>query len=208
LVADAKASTPTKAGVTAVPDKQEVLRQLVDFEKSLCSKAQWKLRLCEECLQTILASAVFRNPLLPVHNAEQQLDELQMRLGDLTKRLLGDARERLHRSYYQIVRIEPHRLLGEKKLALSDLKSRVDAAIRSVVTMCRLGLTAHANRLAGLNPKTALERGYSITTKKKTGSLVLSLDDVRKGDLLVTEVAGENLIESKVTRKQNRSGAD
>ena len=62
-------------------------------------------------------------------------------------------------------------------------------------------LTASANRLAALNPKSVLDRGYSITTSKKTGSVVRDLGDVEIGDLLVTELAGENLIESKVMKK-------
>ena len=62
-------------------------------------------------------------------------------------------------------------------------------------------LTAQANRLAGLNPKSVLQRGYSITTSKKTGLLVKTLEDVRIGDYLITELTDENLIESKVTKK-------
>jgi exonuclease VII large subunit len=61
-----------------------------------------------------------------------------------------------------------------------------------------LQLTAKENLLAGLNPKSVLQRGYSITTSKETGSLVRKSGDVEIGDVLVTELAEENLIESKV----------
>jgi exonuclease VII large subunit len=66
-------------------------------------------------------------------------------------------------------------------------------------------LTATANRLAGLNPKSVLQRGYSITTNKKTGLLIRNLKDVQITDYIITELAQENLIESKVTKKQNRN---
>jgi hypothetical protein len=46
-----------------------------------------------------------------------------------------------------------------------------------------------------------LRRGYSITRSGKTGSVVKDSREVQIGDLLVTELAGENLIESQVTRK-------
>jgi len=36
---------------------------------------------------------------------------------------------------------------------------------------------------------------------KQTGSVVKTTADVQLGDLLVTELAGENLIESRVTKK-------
>ena len=62
-------------------------------------------------------------------------------------------------------------------------------------------LTAQDGRLVALNPKSVLGRGYSITANKKTGSLVRTPADVDIGDLLVTELAEQNLIESKVTKK-------
>ena len=201
FVADARASTPTKAGVTAVPDMQEVLGRLAYFEKSLASKARAKLELCGENLQTILANAVFRNPLLLVQNAEQQLDELAAELAEAIRELLVAAQYKLSASYEQIVRIEPHRLLGKKAVDLNNLKNRTNAAIKAIVNDCRMQLTAQANRLAGLNPKSVLQRGYSITTNKKTGLLVRTSKDVRIGDYLITELTDENLIESKVTKK-------
>jgi len=147
LVADARASTPTKAGVTAVPDMQEVLGQLAYIEKSLGSKARAILEVCEGNLQIILASAVFRN------------------------------------------------------LDLNNLLNRAKVAVETVVNRRRMELTAQENRLAGLNPKSVLQRGYSITSSKKTGLLVRKPDDVRIGDLLITELTDEKLIESKVVKK-------
>jgi len=201
FVADARASTPTKAGVTAVPDMQEVLGRLAYFEKNLASKARAKLELCGENLQTILANAVFRNPFLLVQNAEQQLDELAAELAEAIRELLVAAQYKLSASYEQIVRIEPHRLLGKKAVDLNNLKNRTNAAIKAIVNDCRMQLTAQANRLAGLNPKSVLRRGYSITTNKKTGLLVRTLEDIQIGDYLITELTDENLIESKVTKK-------
>jgi exodeoxyribonuclease VII large subunit len=204
LVADARASTPTKAGVVAVPDMQEVMGRLAYFGKRLDSMVRTRLRLCNENLQTILASAVFRNPLLPLRNREQQLDELGATLAGSTRSLLIVVRQRLDVFYAQIVKIEPHRLLARRIVDLNDLKSRANAAIKAIFSSQQLKLAAHANRLAGLNPKSVLQRGYTITTSKETGALVRTLADVGMGDHLVSELAEQNLIESKVTGKTNR----
>jgi exodeoxyribonuclease VII large subunit len=204
LVADARASTPTKAGVTAVPDMEEVLRQLAYFEKSLGSKARAIVELCEGNLRTILASAVFRNPLLPVRNAEQQVDELGISLADLIRQLMAEARVKLQSSYEQIIKIEPHRLLARKTVDLNSLKSRANAAIQAIIKEYQIQVTAKANLLAGLNPRAVLQRGYSITASKKTGLLVRKPADIRVGDYLITELADENLIESKVTSKREK----
>jgi exodeoxyribonuclease VII large subunit len=201
LVADARASTPTKAGVVAVPDMQEVLAQLAYFAKTLSSQTKTKLELCRESLQTILASAVFRNPLLPIRNREQQLDELSTTLASSTKALLAGLRDRLYLFYQQIVKIEPHRLLAKRTVDLNNLLNRGSVAMGKVVADLKMQLTAQANRLAGLNPKAVLHRGYSITRSKRTGLLVRTVQDVQIADLLTTELAGENLIESQVTKK-------
>ena len=201
LVADARASTPTKAGVTAVPDMHEVLEQLTAMESRLHSQAKSRLKIARQTLRTILAGAVFRNPLLPVLNCRQQLDELQTALTASLKDLVAAARNRLSAAYERIVTIEPHRLLGKKNLDLNNLRSRAGSAIKDVLYSRRMQLAAQSNRLAALNPKSVLHRGYSITTNKKTGLLIKKPDEIQIDDYIVTELAGENLIESKVTKK-------
>jgi len=201
FVADARASTPTKAGVVAVPDMQEVLGQLISMEHRLAGQIKARVKLAQQNLEIILANAVFRNPLLLVQNAQQQLDELSAELAETAKRLLAEMREKLSAAYEQIVRIEPHRLLKNKTVELNNWQNRVNVGISIIINNCLMHLTAQANRLAALNPKSVLQRGYSITTNKKTDLLVKTLEDVRIGDYLITELADQNLIESKVTRK-------
>jgi len=181
LVADKRASTPTKAGVAAVPDMQEVLEQLGYISERLASRV------------TLL-----------VRNAQQQIDDFFTRLSNSTRQFLADARSGLYEINEQIRKIEPHRLLGKKMVELNDWKNRTVTAVQAVINKCNMQLTAQKNRLAGLNPKSVLQRGYSITSNKRTGLLVRNLDDVQIEDYLITELAGENLIESKVTNRQNR----
>ena len=201
LVADARASTPTKAGVVAVPDMREVLEQLINLEHRLAGQVKSGVRLARQNLETILARALFRNPLLLVRNAEQQLDELAVELIASMQRLMIDARRRLSEAYEKVVKIEPHRLLGRKNLDLNNMLSRANTGINRIIHNLNMQLTAAANRLQGLNPRAVLERGYSITTNKKTGLLIRTSEDIQVGDYMTTELAGENLIESKVTKK-------
>jgi exodeoxyribonuclease VII large subunit len=176
FVADARASTPTKAGVVAVPDMQKVLGDLENYQSSL-----------------------YNNIILCLHHSEQQLDEIASNMVYALKQLLDELRDVLHSSYEQIVRIEPHRLLGKKTVDVNNLQNRINSATKAIINTQRLQLTAQVNRLTALNPKSVLQRGYSITTNKKTGLLVRALEDVQIGDYLITELTDENLIESEVT---------
>lgn len=201
LVADARASTPTKAGVTAVPDIQEILEQLASKEQRLANQILSKFRIAEHQLEVILAYTIFRNPLVLVQNSRQQLDELTAELQEVLKALIAGAHRELSAAYEQIIRIEPHRLLGYKTIELNNLKNRANVSVRSVVNTCRMQLTARENRLSALNPRSVLQRGYSITTNKQTGLLVRNTEDVNIGDFLITELAEKNLIESEVKKK-------
>ena len=201
MVADARASTPTKAGVVAVPDRREVLEKLAAAERRLAGEINSRLELAGQKLETLLASSVFRNPLLAVRNREQQLDEIGGSLGEWIRGLLAEAKDEMDGIYEQIRRIEPHRLIGRKVVEVNDLRSRANAALAALIGGVKIRLAEQASRLAGLNPKAVLKRGYSITTLKQTGNVIKSITDVKLGDTLVTELAGENLIESKVTKK-------
>jgi len=201
LVADARASTPTKAGVVAVPDMQEILRQLNSIEQRLATQTRARLKIAEHQLEVILANAVFRNPLVLVQNSRQQLDDLSADLEEFIKSLLAGAHRQLSAAYEQIIKIEPHRLLGYKTIELNNWQNRADVGIRDAINNCRMQLTANENRLSALNPRSVLQRGYSITTNKQTGLLVKTPGDVSIGDLLITELQNENMIESEVKKK-------
>ena len=204
LVADARASTPTKAGVIAVPDMWEITEHLAGMQSRLEGKIKAMLKLARQNLETVLARAAFRNPLLPVHNRQQQIDEFQSQLAGLIKQVQAGKRAQLHESYKLIVSIEPHRLLGKKTVDLNNLQNRAKAAVKAIINRYQMQLTARMNRLAGLDPKSVLQRGYSITTNKNTGKVVAKLEDIEIGNMIVTELAEENLIESEVKIKQNK----
>ncbi|MBN1975383.1 MAG: exodeoxyribonuclease VII large subunit [Sedimentisphaerales bacterium] len=201
LVADKRASTPTKAGVVAVPNMYEVLEQINSFESRITGHTQSVVRLAAQNLKTILASSMFRNPESIVRAAEQHLDEITSDLTESMENLFTRAKRMLSESYEKVVRIEPHRLLGRKNLELNNLQNRTDTGLKSIINKLQIQLTASANRLQGLNPKSVLQRGYSITKSQKTGVLIRNPEDIQIGDLLITELAGENFIESKVTNK-------
>jgi exodeoxyribonuclease VII large subunit len=199
LVADARASTPTKAGVVAVPNREDVLCDLSNQERRLSGSVRSRFGLCCEYLRTILASAVFRNPLLSVLNREQYLDDLGWDLGDAMRKVFFEAQKQVQDCQEQVGRIEPHRLLGRMMVELNDLTGRSLAAVTQALHRKNLQITAQENRLAGLNPKSVLNRGYSVTLNKQTGRVVRTADDVKTGDLLLTELAGDSRIESQVT---------
>ena len=107
----------------------------------------------------------------------------------------------LQAAFEQVVKIEPHRILGKRAITVNDLKNRIDTVIKSVINQNKIALTAVSNRLVGLNPRAVLKRGYTITTNRKTGTVVRKPDDIKIGDSLITELDEKKTIESTVTKK-------
>jgi len=200
LAADVRASTPTKAGVVAVPDVEEVSRQLGQLSKSMADNLRWKLQ-----------------------TNQQRLDELSFTMSDSMKDILQSIRQQLSVYFKNVLSIEPHRLIGQKKVhlgsitnqlssnikktvetkmyGLTNLNTKLSSGIRAIANQRKLSLTAVENRLVPLNPKSVLNRGYSITTDKDTGEVIRKIEDVNVGQNMITELTGENLIESKVIKK-------
>ena len=200
FVADARASMPTKAGMIAVPDMVDVLRRIDQAVVRLAADVRGKVALSRQHLATIQASVMFRNPQWIVNNAAQMLDDRAMHLADSARGLFADLRRCLEQVCFQVGRIEPHRLVGGKRIETHQLASRALAAVKSVLSKKQLQLTAAANRLETLDPRSVLDRGYSITTNQQTGKVIIAAADVRVGDTINTELARQTKIESEVKK--------
>lgn len=201
LVADARASTPTQAGVIAVPDYRDELGKLHSLKRRLQLNTRSQIQHSKNRLDTVLASRVFRSPLGPVLVAAQRIDELAMTLAHVLKTRIMRTQSRLDRIREQIQKIEPTRLIASRYIAISDYDSRNRVGIMKILSKNQLKLAALENRLAALDPRSVLNRGYSITMNERTGGVVAVIDDVRTGDRLTTELA-KGQIHSRVEEIQ------
>ncbi|AQT69741.1 Exodeoxyribonuclease 7 large subunit [Anaerohalosphaera lusitana] len=205
LVADARASTPTKAGVIAVPDVNEVMDALSTTQKRLAMSLRSRLDLARQQLHAIQASVVFRRADWTVNQSRQLLDETTTDLVQSMQGRLAGHRAELDLSRDKIRQIEPHRLLGRKQLHLESLSSSLRSSTKEVIAKRQLQMTAIENKLSALDPKAVLKRGYSMTVNDKTGKVVTNSADAEIGDRIVTELASREKLTSTVKTKQETS---
>ena len=198
LVADARASTPTQAGVIAVPDYREELHKIYSLKRRLILNVRSQLQHGQNRLLTVLASRVFRSPLGPVQVAAQRVDELAVSLIGVLKTQWGQLRDRLERFRGCIQTIEPTRLVSSQNIAIHRFSSRNQAAIMKILSKNQLKLTALENRLSALDPRSVLSRGYSITINERTGRLLTDVEQVQVDDRLMTELAKGQKVHSRV----------
>ncbi len=243
LVADARASTPTQAGVIAVPDYRDELGKLHSLKRRLHLNTRSQIQHGQNRLATVLASRIFRSPLGPLQAATQRIDELMATLSGATGMLITRTRQRLDAMDRLVGKIEPGHLIAKKKMELYEQAVSLNGALKTLMlriqnrlerirdqiqkieptrltASCRivmggydsrnrigmmkilsknqLKLTALENTLQALNPRSVLNRGYSLTTNHRNGDLVTRLDQVRVGDRLITELANTQKIHSRV----------
>jgi exodeoxyribonuclease VII large subunit len=198
FVADVRASTPTQAGVLAVPDKTEVLLTLDAACRHLDQAVKGELRYLKSQLQTILADGLFRDPRRFLQNSILQLDDCYDQLDSAIRDRVSCAFEVLSRSERQVARIEPMRVLYVGSQKLNSAENRLFQGIRLGLSKNQLQMTAVENRLQAMNPKAVLERGYSITVSRRTNRVVVSSRDVQAGDVMITELAHQEKITSVV----------
>jgi exodeoxyribonuclease VII large subunit len=201
FVADARASTPTKAGMIAVPDIKEVLQQIDSADKRIKANAESAIKLSAQRLKTILAAAVFRNPLVIIQNREQSLDDFENNMAESAKSFVANIRKVLQTYFEMLLKIEPHRLIADKKIAINNYQNRLSQKISGLLASVKLQIEMQAGKLSACSPKSILNRGYSIAKQAITGKVITNPADVSIGDIIITELANENIIESKITKK-------
>ena len=76
--------------------------------------------------------------------------------------------------------------LSERRI---DLEARLQRRMESQIKLKKEKLGGVAKSLDALSPLNVLDRGYSITTSKKTGKAVTSSKQVSKGDTVRIRLA-------------------
>ncbi len=175
FVADLRAATPTAAAEQVIRSCAEWLGQIRSIERQLFQKtrlllADWKERLTD--LRHALAS---REPRQVLREYRERVELVRQRLRELDPRwLVGSWRQKLA-------------LAGE---SLSRIASRAAVEGRYRLRQCEA-------RVALLNPRATLKRGYSMTFDRATGRLIKSAAGISTGTVLRTELH-DGALESEV----------
>lgn len=165
FVADLRAPTPSAAAELVIANKLETLRHL-DHLNSRLQKVQSKLEFVSMKLDE-LYSRMERSLIDRVSGMQLSFERLSSRLKERSPlMILRDFKNRLDLLSRDLMRI-PERILERKTNELAHLESKLNL----------------------LNPKSIMERGYSLVRIEKTGKLIKKVSDVKMGDMLLIELS-------------------
>ncbi len=211
LAADMRAATPTAAAELATPDRQELADRLAATTRRLTRQVRSALATGRQNLSQLARSWFLRQPRRLVESPSQQIDELAQRLTWSQRHAISQYRQRLTDLAARLGGLKPHRRHLQMARAVDSLAHRLNWALgglskrsQDVLTALQRRLEAHppghalalrrqainalARQLEALSYKATLHRGFSVT-RGENGRIVRSVQDVRSGDRLETQLA-------------------
>ncbi len=112
LVADVRALTPSEAAERVVPSGDELRQTLAQHAQRLLSQLRSRATTARMRLETLSARRVFRRPFAMIQQAEQRLDELDVRATRAVQRKLADRRAQIVASAARLESLSPLGVLG------------------------------------------------------------------------------------------------
>ena len=174
FVADKRAPTPTGAAEMAVPNMQDLLKLLNQYQIRASESIMKKINYNKLLLESITGSFVIKNPMIMFENKKQYLDTLI---------------EKVNANIYH--------LIENKKQLLDHLqKSYILKKPETIYEKAKEKLENNIIKLELVNPLNVLKRGYSLTYCE--GKIITDIKNIKKENRITIRLEkGE--IEAKVT---------
>jgi exodeoxyribonuclease VII large subunit len=148
-------------------------------------------------LDGLVRHECFRRPRDLVDLRRQLLDERQRSLAASLAARTAAVRGRLQNLQTSLLCCDPSHALALARKRVDHCQVRLSGAAAASVERVAARLTNLESTLSAISPVATLARGYTITTRKKTGDIVRSSSDLKSGDAIVTRFT-DGEIESTV----------
>jgi exodeoxyribonuclease VII large subunit len=229
LVADVRASTPTQAAMRLVPDAHELGRQVEHLTDRLAFVVRRRIEGEAQRLAGLRRHEVLRDPGVFLVRRRRDLEGIAARLPSSVRLRLAAARHELSERARRLSTAAPAVALGRRHARLAVIGERLERARRAAPALrprldelagrlerlarARLAgererLDMRGRRLAALDPRHVLTRGYSYA-RRRDGRIVRSVTDVRAGDAMVTHVVDgsiDSVVSGRPRRGRRRAG--
>ncbi len=117
-----------------------------------------------------------------------QLLSTQKYMLDEIHRRLQQSRQELNQASYQLKASSPISRVQMQRQLLDNELERMALTVTHQSELHRIHLTGYLHRLLSVNPDTVVSRGYAIVTKRDSGQVVSSIQQVVKGDKIDVRV--------------------
>lgn len=167
-----------------------MFRQLLDDRgKALQIGMSEHVRRLRRRLDEIGKRVDAQHPSLLIAAARERLRDDEQALASLMALRLRRSRESLNARETRLVERHPRHRVRLAQQHLADLESRFRRLLHDDIARRSQRLDALARQLQAIGPERVLQRGFSLTFRKKDGTLIRSIQQIKPGDRLVTRFA-------------------
>ena len=187
LAADLRAPTPTGAAQAAVPDRVELMERAAALSLRM-RRAEAHLRETAR-REWRIAAGMLSDPRPLLQGKRYALGEQEASLAESARSPVREGRERLERLSSSVRLHSPAAWVSARRGEVDVLRSRAEAGADSAKRRLRARIDLLSGKLAVMNPKAVLTRGYSIAIDRSTGKAVRSVSEARPGEALDIHVS-------------------
>lgn len=196
FVADLRAPTPSAAAEAASPDQSEWLQRIDRWGASLQQGLDNRLRQSSTRLQFLEKRLAQQRPAQRLQVQSQRLDELEARLQRGLRYQFGLFDRRLRNQEARLLGLRQDQRIALLSARCGQSSQRLGAALRRQVEHARHRLARASQELLAVSPLATLARGYSITSRADTPTILRSWHDAPPGTRIATRLADGMLISS------------
>lgn len=188
LVADRRARTPSEAAELVVPVFAEILETLQEQTGRLRRVLGSTLQVVRTKLDALSRSPCVRDPLEPIRQRAQDLDDLseRIRLRLLQRLDAGKSRVAVLQAHLRPDRVLS--LVAHSRDTVTRLESLLAARAEHPLRLCRQRMEATSARLDAVSPVAVLGRGYSVTYDEASGKILRRASQVKEGQWILTRL--------------------
>ncbi len=181
FVADVRAPTPSAAAEIVLSEKIQHLQFLKKMQQNTSYALQHLLRGYRERLQGWKRHPTLASPYVLLGVPLQKLDEVKEKLENRIRHLLLHQRVLLQAKQKEANALKPTTQLSHFRNKLTQFSSRLDQSYRARMQFQKQQIRLVSQQFVALDPKNVLKRGYSILFDQKTGSIIVSSQEMAPG---------------------------
>jgi exodeoxyribonuclease VII large subunit len=180
FAADLRASTPSAAAELVVPDRRDLSEGILHITARLRNAMDYSLRTCTEAVSETMKRLY--DPRRQIEDRRIRMDDLSTRLSTAMSRKLDDS---TRETSTLVSRLRPEHLrrvaaLGREQA--ESLTADLCRATRTALKDARHAAETLSSELDNLSPLAVLSRGYAVTVRQDTGTVITDSESVQVGD--------------------------
>lgn len=181
FVADVRAATPSAAAELVSKPLIEYVKQLQQYQNTLCQRLEQQLQRHHHQLQLLEHRLSAYHPQDKLTQQQQTLDQLEQRLKLAYQRVLERQNIRITHLRSRLIALSPDKQVAQQRQRLHHLETRLGRHGAELISQRQHRLANLAQLLNGLSPLQVMQRGYAVV-KDENGVAQTSVKAIAIGD--------------------------